>query len=99
MIQDLTQHIGVLTISIQIPGAQSLKAKRMVLRSLKSRVKNKFNVSVAELDRQDKWQTATIGFVMINTDQRYVDSRLQNLLSFIESFGNFYVCDQEIEYY
>ena len=55
VIQDHTQHLGVLTVSIHIPNAQSLKEKRFVLKSLKDKLRRNFNVSVAELDGQDKW--------------------------------------------
>lgn len=99
MIEDFTQHLGVLTVSLHIPHAQSLKDKRMVLRSLRDRVRNKFNVSVSELEGQDKWQRATFGFAMINNDSRHVESSLQNLLSFLESFGGFDVCEHKIEFY
>ena len=99
MIQDCTQHLGVLSIAIHIPAAQSLKEKRFVLKSLKDKVRNKFNVSVAELDGQDKWQTSTLGFAMINNDGRYVNSCLSNILSFVEGFSGLDVCDHQIEFY
>jgi len=99
MIQDCTRHLGVLLVSIHIPAAQSLKEKRFVLKSLKDRVRKKFNVSVAELDGQDKWQVSTLGFTMINNDHRHVDSCLQNILSFLEGAGAFDICDSSIEFY
>lgn len=98
MIQEATQHIANLTVSVHIPAAQSLKEKRMILRSLKDRVRKKFNVSIAELDGQDKWQVATLGFVMTGSDNRHVDSSLQNLLSFIEGFNGLELCEHEIEF-
>lgn len=99
MIQDHTQHLGVLSVSIHIPAAQSLKGKRSVLKSLKDKVRRKFNVSVAELDGQDKWQVATLGFAMISSDHRHIDSCLQNILSSLDHFGGFVVCDSQIEFY
>ena len=99
MINDFTQHIGVLSVSIHIPAAQSLKQKRFVLKSLKDKVRNKFNVSVAELDGQDKWQVATLGFCMINNDHRHIDSCLQNILSSLYHFGGLEVCDHSIDFY
>ena len=98
MIQDCTQHLGVLSVAIHIPAAQSLKQKRFVLKSLKDKVRNKFNVSVAELDGQDKWQVSTLGFAMINNDHRYIDSCLANLKSFVEGFPSLDVCDSAIEF-
>ena len=99
MIQNYTQHLGVLSVSIHISGAQSLKEKRFVLRSLKDKIRNKFNISVAELDGQDKWQVATLGFAMISNDARYVDSCLANILSFVDQFAGLVVCDSAIEFY
>lgn len=99
MIQDHTRHLGVLSVSVHIPAARSLKQKRAVLKSLKDRVRGKFNVSVAELDGQDKWQVATLGFAMINSDNRHVDSCLANILAFVEGFGGLEVCDSSIEFY
>ena len=99
MIQEVTQHLGVLLVSIHIPAAQSLKQKRFVLKSLKDKVRRKFNVSVAELDGQDKWQVSTLGFAMINSDHRHIDSCLQHILSSLESFGGLEVCDHVVEFY
>lgn len=99
MIQDFTQHIGILSVSVHIPASQSLKEKRMVLKSLKDRVRSKFNVSIAELDREDKWQVATLGVAMIGNDQPYIDSCLQNILSLMEKCDGFVICEQRIEFY
>ena len=99
MIQDHTQHIGVMTVSVHIPHAQSLKEKRHVLRSLKDHVRNKFNVSMAQLDGEDKWQTALLGFCMINRDQRHINSALENLNSFLHGFPGMEICDTAIEFY
>jgi hypothetical protein len=97
MLEDCQPHIGVLLVSFHIPAAQSLKDKRMVIRSLRDRVKNKFNVSVSEIDGQDKWQVATFGFVMINSDHGYVEGCLQSLLSFVGTFPQMEICEHRIE--
>lgn len=96
--RECTQHFGILYIDIFMPAAQSLKDKRMVLKSLKDRVRNQFNVSVAELDTEDKWQTATLAFAMIGNDNRYIDSTLQNLLSFVEGHNGLEICEHQIEF-
>ena len=75
--------IGVLRIEIHIAGARSLKEKRRVLRSLKDRLFNEFNVSVAEVDEQDKWQLAVLGIATVGTDRRFVESVLDKVLEFI----------------
>lgn len=97
MLDDCQPHIGVLLVSFHIPAAQSLKDKRMVIRSLRDRVKNKFNVSVSEVDGQDKWQVTTFGFAVINSDRRYLEGCLQSLLSFIETFHEMEICERRIE--
>ena len=98
MIREVTHHIGVLKVSLHIPSAQSLKDKRMVIKSIKDKVRSRFNVSVSEIDGQDKWQVATLGFAMISNDNRYIDSCLQNILSLIESAGMCEVCETDMEF-
>ena len=99
MIDDLTRHIAVLLVRLYIPSSQSLKEKRMVLKSLKDKIRLKFNVSISELDQEDKWQVATCGITMIGNDQRYLDSCLQNILSYIESMGALEISDHSIEFF
>ncbi len=96
---DVPTHLGVLHVRVFIGQAQSLKDKRMVLKSLKDRVRNQFSVSVAQLDGEDKWQTATLGFAMIGNDQKYIDSALQHVLSFVERCPGLDVCEQKLEFY
>ena len=69
--------IGVLTLELYIPHAHSLKEKRMVVRSLKERLRARFNVAVAELDHQDLWQRSVIGVVSISSDQKGIERLLE----------------------
>lgn len=69
--------IALLTIDIHIPHAQSLKDKRMVLRRLKDRLRNKFNVAVSEVDHQELWQRAQLSVVTVGPDEAYVTQALQ----------------------
>ncbi len=62
--------IGLLTLELHLPHAHSLKDKRQVLLRLKDRLRNKFNVAVAELDHQDLWQRATLGVVSISSSDQ-----------------------------
>ena len=71
--------IAFLTLELRIEGAQSLKDKRQVLRSLKDKLRNGFNVAVAELDASDLWQRATIGVVSISGSQDYLEGLMQNV--------------------
>ena len=95
---DFTQHIGVLRVQLHFPAAQSLKDKRMVLKSLKERLKNKFNATVAEIGALDKWQLSVIALAMVGNDRRFIDSALQKMLSFIEENPDLIISDQEIEF-
>jgi uncharacterized protein len=71
--------VALLTIELRIEGSHSLKDKRQVVRSLKDRLRNSFNVSVAELDQTDLWQRATIGVVSISGSRDYLDGLMKNV--------------------
>ena len=72
-------RIGIITASISIPEARSLKDKRQVLRSYKDRVLNKMNVSVAEVDRQDNWNFADLAFVTVAAESDVVQQRISDI--------------------
>ncbi len=78
---------GILKLTLYIPESGSLKDKRRVLRSLKDRLKNKFNVSVAEVDHHDLWQKATVAVALVTRDRRHADESLQKILNKVESWG------------
>jgi uncharacterized protein YlxP (DUF503 family) len=71
--------IAVLTLEIRIEGAQSLKDKRQVLRSLKDKLRGGFNVSVAELEETNLWQRATIGVAGISSSRDYLSGLMQEV--------------------
>jgi uncharacterized protein YlxP (DUF503 family) len=71
--------VALLTIELRIEGAHSLKDKRQVLRSLKDRLRNSFNVAAAELDQTDLWQRATVGVVSISSSRDYLDGLMKNV--------------------
>jgi uncharacterized protein len=75
--------IGCLQVKLSIPDANNLKEKRMVLRSLKDRMRNTMNVSIAELDHQDVWKSAVIGVVTIAAEKVVVERRLSDAAEFI----------------
>lgn len=99
MIPENAHHLATLTAALHFPDADSLKAKRMILRGLKDRISAKFNVSVCEAGGQDKWQYAVVVFAQLSSDKRHLDSCLQNLLSTIEQSAGLYLCEHSIEYY
>ena len=72
--------VGLLTLELHIPEAQSLKDKRQVVRSLKDRLRRHFNVAVAELEYQDVWSRAIIGVVTLSNAEQHVEESLQLVL-------------------
>ncbi len=89
--------VGCCKIELRIPGSDSLKAKRRVVKSVKERVQARFNVGIAEVDRLDDWQRATLGVVTVSNDSRLVDATLSKVVSWIELSGDVLVVDYEIE--
>jgi uncharacterized protein YlxP (DUF503 family) len=69
--------VGVLTLELHIEGAQSLKDKRHTVKSLKDRLRGKFNVAVAEIDYQDLWQRALVAAVTVSNDRTRAEQVLQ----------------------
>jgi uncharacterized protein YlxP (DUF503 family) len=76
-------NVGVCKIRLRLPENQSLKGKRQILKSIISRVDNKFNVSVAEVDDQDLWQVATLGICYVSNDRRHADEVLSKAAAFV----------------
>ena len=79
--------IAFLTLELHIEAAQSLKDKRQVVRSLKDRLRASFNVSVAEVQENDKWQVAVLGIVTVSNDKTHANEMLSKIVNFIESDG------------
>ena len=77
--------IGVRSFELHLPGAHSLKDKRSVLKSLKDRLHNEFNVSVAETGRHDTWQSAEITVCVVAGERRHAESVLESVDHFVES--------------
>ena len=71
--------IGVLTLEIVLQDAHSLKDKRRVVKSLKERLRGKFNVAVAEIDYQDLWQRALVAAVTVSADRVHAETVLQSV--------------------
>ncbi len=71
--------VGVLTLELWLEGSHSLKDKRHVVKSLKDRLRNKFNVAVAEIDYQDLWQRAVVAVVTVSADHGHAERVLQSV--------------------
>ena len=89
--------IGLLTLELHFPGARSLKDKRQALRSLETRIRNRFNVSIAEVEHQDLWQRARLAVVSVNTDHGHLESTLQSVAGDAEHARDIMVVDTNME--
>ena len=76
--------VGLGTIELQIPESCSLKDKRRVVRSVVARVRNEFNVSIAEVDHLDSWQRATLAVACVSSDAPYAHGLLEKVVRFID---------------
>ncbi len=76
--------VGVAAVELHIHGAQSLKAKRGVVRSISQRLRNRFNLSVAEVGGQDLWQVAVLGIAAAGPDAVLLRRVLERAVAFIE---------------
>jgi uncharacterized protein YlxP (DUF503 family) len=91
-------NVGILKVKLRLPENLSLKGKRQVVKSLTSRLKNKFNVSVAEVEDNDLWQLATIGVSFVSNDKRFTNEILSKAAKFvINGQGDYEMLDYEIE--
>ncbi len=76
--------VGITKLSLRLPGNQSLKGKRKVVKSICERLRRRFNLAVAETDDQDKWQVAELGIVAVGNEGRFIESKLDKAINFIE---------------
>ena len=89
--------IGTARMELHIPGVNSLKGKRQIIKSIKERVKNRFNVSIAEVEKQDLWQRATLGLACVTNDKAQANRILSKVVHFIEQNRSISLTDYEIE--
>ena len=90
--------IKLLTIDLHFPGRSSLKEKRYVLSSLKTRLSQRYNVAIAEVGYQDKWQRSQWTFCAVGSDKTYVEGLLQRLVEFLDSGQHATLSDYQIEF-
>ncbi|MBI3325027.1 MAG: DUF503 domain-containing protein [Candidatus Omnitrophica bacterium] len=77
--------VGVLRLEIYLPLSGSLKDKRSVVKSLKDQLRGRFNVAVAEVEPDEKWQRARLGVSTVGTDRRYVDGCLSQVVEWVRA--------------
>jgi uncharacterized protein len=90
--------IGVCTFELHLAGIQSLKAKRGVIKRLKARIINKFNVSVAEVGQLDTWQRCTLAVAVVSNDQRFANQVLSKVTNLVAGNGEVMLIGQKMSY-
>jgi len=91
-------HVSVCQIELRLPENHSLKGKRQVIKSITTRIQNRFNVSVAEVDNQNLWQLATLGVACVSNHRRHADETLANVVKFIiQNYPDVELLSSEIE--
>lgn len=89
--------VGIAELELWIPHNRSLKGKRRVVNKVIERTRSRFNVTVAEVDKQDTHSRAVLGFAMAGSDQRYVNGALDKLLDFVSGLSVAEVVAERIE--
>lgn len=89
--------IGVCTIELHIPDSGSLKTKRHSLKSMKDRIRARFNVSVAEVDDNDLWQKSTLAIAAVSNDKTHLNQTLDHVLNLVRSVPEVSLLDYHIE--
>jgi uncharacterized protein YlxP (DUF503 family) len=91
-------NVGMCRIELRLPENLSLKGKRQVLKPITTRIRNRFNVSVAEVGDQNLWQLATLGICCVSNNSRYTNEVLSKVVDFIaDSRFEVEILDYEIE--
>jgi uncharacterized protein YlxP (DUF503 family) len=89
--------VGTLKIKFRLSDNRSLKGKRKIVRSMVGKVRNKFNMSIAEVGSNDRWQKIELGVSAIGNDRRHIDSSLNSVLRFLDSLCLAQIVDTEME--
>lgn len=90
-------RVAVGTVELHLPDVDSLKGKRHILKGLKAKVRQRFEVSVAEVNHQDTWQRATLAIACVSQDSRHANEVVSKALDFIEASVDGHVIDVQIE--
>lgn len=91
--------VGVCRLELFVPESGSLKSKRVVLSSLKKRIRNKFNVSVSEVGNNDKWQRISLGISLITNERKFIDSTMSEICKLINRDGRVEILNHLVEVY
>ncbi len=91
--------VGVLRVRLAIRGAYSLKDKRQALKSLKDRLRNRFNVAVSEIEDRDHWQSAELGVCTVGMEQPIVNSLLSSVVKAVSLNADIELVHYEMEFF
>lgn len=91
--------VGVARTELHLPECTSLKQKRQILKSILDRVKNKYNVSIAEVDHQDLWQRTTLGIAFVTQTQHQAEKVLSSIERYIENNQKIELLSNQIDIY
>lgn len=89
--------VGIARVTLFLPEVHSLKEKRMVLRRVKDRAQQKFNLAIAEVGDNDIWQRAQLGLAVIGSGRRFVESALDEVVRFVQSQAEVTSVEREIQ--
>jgi uncharacterized protein YlxP (DUF503 family) len=89
--------VGVMTTRLHMQGITSLKEKRSIVKSVIGRLKNRFNISIAEVDHQDEKNCADLAITTVSNDGRFIDRQFDTIIDFMQRDGRFYLGQIERE--
>jgi uncharacterized protein YlxP (DUF503 family) len=89
--------VGIARLTLFIADSQSLKQKRMVLRRVKDRTRQKFNVAIAEVEDNDVWQRAVLGLAVVGNERRFVESALDEVVRFVRGEAEVVNAERELQ--
>ncbi|MGM0602729.1 MAG: DUF503 domain-containing protein [Bacillota bacterium] len=84
-------------LTLYLPAVSSLKEKRSIIKSLIDKSRNKFNIAVAEVDKNDYWQSAVIGAAAVGNSRRHLESLMDKYINFVESLPDSILTDFKME--
>jgi uncharacterized protein YlxP (DUF503 family) len=91
-------NTGICRIKLHLPESRSLKDKRRVVKSIVSRLRNQYNISIAEVDDQDLWQLVTLGIACVSNHNQHVDETLSKVMNFIvNNYSELEIVDHQVE--
>jgi len=89
--------VGILKITLIIPGNSSLKGKRKVVKGLLDKLRSRFNLAAAEVEDNDLWQRAGLGLALVGNDRRFINSSMDKVLDFIYRTSDAEIIDSDSE--